>query len=47
MIRRAGKGAGPRSILDAGAHGADENLVLEDLHGATLAVARVLAELLA
>ena len=40
-------GAGPRSILEANAHAPDENLVLEDLHKATLVVARVLAELLA
>jgi acetylornithine deacetylase/succinyl-diaminopimelate desuccinylase-like protein len=40
-------GAGPRSILEAGAHGADENLVLDDLHRAMLMVARVLAGLLA
>lgn len=39
-------GAGPRSILEANAHAADENLLLEDLHRATLVVARTLAELL-
>lgn len=39
-------GAGPRSILDANAHAPDENLVLQDLHQATLVVARVLAEVL-
>ncbi len=40
-------GAGPRSILEANAHAPDENLVLEDLHRATLVIARVVAELLA
>ena len=40
-------GAGPRSILEANAHAPDENLVLTDLHQATLVIARVLAELLA
>jgi acetylornithine deacetylase/succinyl-diaminopimelate desuccinylase-like protein len=40
-------GAGPRSILEANAHAADENLVLEDLSRATLVVARTLAEVLA
>ncbi len=40
-------GAGPRSILEANAHAPDENLVLEDLHKATLVIARVLAEVLA
>ena len=39
-------GAGPRSILEANAHAPDENLVLEDLHKATLVIARVLAEVL-
>jgi acetylornithine deacetylase/succinyl-diaminopimelate desuccinylase-like protein len=39
-------GAGPRSILEANAHAPDENLVLEDLHRATLVIARVLAEVL-
>jgi acetylornithine deacetylase/succinyl-diaminopimelate desuccinylase-like protein len=40
-------GAGPRSILDANAKRADENLVLEDLKRATVVVAWVLADLLA
>lgn len=40
-------GAGPRSILEANAHAPDENLVLEDLHKATLVIARLLAEVLA
>jgi acetylornithine deacetylase/succinyl-diaminopimelate desuccinylase family protein len=40
-------GAGPRSLLDANGHRADEKLVLEDLRRATLIVARTLAELLA
>jgi acetylornithine deacetylase/succinyl-diaminopimelate desuccinylase-like protein len=40
-------GAGPRSLLDANGHRADEKLVLEDLRCATLIVARTLAELLA
>lgn len=39
-------GAGPRSILDANAHGADEHLDLEDLHKATEVVARTLIDLL-
>jgi succinyl-diaminopimelate desuccinylase len=39
-------GAGPRSILDANAKRADENLVLEDLKRATVVVAWVLADLL-
>ena len=39
-------GAGPRSILEANAKRADENLVLEDLRHATQAVARALAALL-
>ena len=39
-------GAGPRSILEANAKRADENLVLEDLRRATQAVARALAALL-
>jgi succinyl-diaminopimelate desuccinylase len=40
-------GAGPRSILEANAKRADENLGLEDLKRATVAVAWVLADLLA
>ena len=40
-------GAGPRSILDANAHGADEHLQLADLRAATEIVAETLAELLA
>ena len=40
-------GAGPRTILEANAKRADENLVLADLHGATRVVARALATLLA
>ncbi len=39
-------GAGPRSILEANAKRADENLVLEDLRRATRVVARALAALL-
>jgi len=39
-------GAGPRTILEANAKRADENLLLEDLRGATKVVARVLADLL-
>lgn len=39
-------GAGPRSLLDANAHRADEKLVLEDLRKATVAVAAALAEML-
>jgi acetylornithine deacetylase/succinyl-diaminopimelate desuccinylase-like protein len=40
-------GAGPRDLLEANAHRADEKLVLADLHAATRVVARTLAELLA
>ncbi len=40
-------GAGPRSILEANAKRADENLVLDDLQRATRVVARALAALLA
>ncbi|MCK8787692.1 M20/M25/M40 family metallo-hydrolase [Roseomonas sp. NAR14] len=40
-------GAGPRTILEANAHRADENVPLDDLHRATVVVARVLAEVLA
>lgn len=39
-------GAGPRSLLEANGHRADERLVLEDLRRATQVVARVLADLL-
>lgn len=40
-------GAGPRSILEANAKRADENLVLDDLRTATRVVARTLGTLLA
>jgi succinyl-diaminopimelate desuccinylase len=40
-------GAGPRSILEANAHGANENLRLEDLRAATNIVALAVADLLA
>jgi acetylornithine deacetylase/succinyl-diaminopimelate desuccinylase-like protein len=40
-------GAGPRTIAEANAHRADENLVLEDLRNATKIVALTLADLLA
>jgi acetylornithine deacetylase/succinyl-diaminopimelate desuccinylase-like protein len=40
-------GAGPRSILEANAHGADEHLALADLRAATEIVALSLADLLA
>jgi succinyl-diaminopimelate desuccinylase len=40
-------GAGPRSILEANAHAADEHLKLSDLRAATEVVARALADLLA
>jgi acetylornithine deacetylase/succinyl-diaminopimelate desuccinylase-like protein len=39
-------GAGPRSILEANAHNADENLRLDDLRAATKIVALTVAELL-
>ena len=39
-------GAGPRTILEANAKRADENLVLEDLKRATIVVAWVLSDLL-
>ncbi|MDD7908811.1 ArgE/DapE family deacylase [Pseudovibrio exalbescens] len=39
-------GAGPRSILEANAHGADEHLQLSDLKSATVIVAEALSELL-
>jgi len=40
-------GAGPRSILEANAHGANENLRLKDLRAATKIVALAVADLLA
>jgi succinyl-diaminopimelate desuccinylase len=40
-------GAGPRSLLEANAHRADERLALSDLRGASEVVARTLSELLA
>jgi acetylornithine deacetylase/succinyl-diaminopimelate desuccinylase-like protein len=39
-------GAGPRSILEANAHGADEHLQLSDLRAATEVIAVTLTELL-
>jgi acetylornithine deacetylase/succinyl-diaminopimelate desuccinylase-like protein len=39
-------GAGPRSLLDANGHRADERLVLEDLRKATQVIALTLADLL-
>jgi acetylornithine deacetylase/succinyl-diaminopimelate desuccinylase-like protein len=39
-------GAGPRSLLEANGHNAEENLRLNDLKGATKVVAAALAELL-
>jgi acetylornithine deacetylase/succinyl-diaminopimelate desuccinylase-like protein len=39
-------GAGPRSILEANAHGADEHLKLSDLRAATEVIAFTLADLL-
>jgi succinyl-diaminopimelate desuccinylase len=39
-------GAGPRTLIEAGGHGADERLVLEDLRGATKVIAATLYELL-
>ena len=39
-------GAGPRSLLEANGHRADERLSLEDLKKATIVVARALAELM-
>ena len=38
-------GAGPRSILEANAHNADENLRLSDLKAATVIVASAVADL--
>jgi acetylornithine deacetylase/succinyl-diaminopimelate desuccinylase-like protein len=40
-------GAGPRTLIEAGGHNADENLRLEDLRKATRVVALTLADLLA
>jgi succinyl-diaminopimelate desuccinylase len=40
-------GAGPRTLLEANGHRADERLVLEDLHRATEVVALALTDLLA
>ena len=40
-------GAGPRTIIEANAKGADENLLLEDLRRATIVVAGALYDLLA
>ena len=40
-------GAGPRTILDANAHGADEHLKLSDLKPATKVIEATLRELLA
>ena len=39
-------GAGPRTILDANAHGADEHLKLSDLKAATKVIAATLRDLL-
>jgi succinyl-diaminopimelate desuccinylase len=39
-------GAGPRSILEANAHGADEHLLLSDLRAATEVIAVTLSDLL-
>ena len=40
-------GAGPRSMLEANAHRADERILLEDVHRATEIVAGALRDLLA
>ncbi|MBW4022074.1 MAG: ArgE/DapE family deacylase [Proteobacteria bacterium] len=40
-------GAGPRTMLEANGHRADENLALDDLHAATAVVALAVARLLA
>ena len=40
-------GAGPRTMLEANGHRADENLVLEDLKVATQVVALAITRLLA
>jgi acetylornithine deacetylase/succinyl-diaminopimelate desuccinylase-like protein len=39
-------GAGPRTLLEANAHNANENLRLSDLRGATKVVALAVADLL-
>ena len=39
-------GAGPRTLVEANGHRADEKLKLDDLHKATLVVALALADLL-
>ena len=39
-------GAGPRSILDANAHGADEHIRLSDLRAATRVIAATLRDVL-
>jgi acetylornithine deacetylase/succinyl-diaminopimelate desuccinylase-like protein len=39
-------GTGPRSFVDAGAHGADEHIELADMHRATEVIAASVAELL-
>jgi acetylornithine deacetylase/succinyl-diaminopimelate desuccinylase-like protein len=39
-------GAGPRSILEANAHAADEHVRLDDLKAATIIVERALRDLL-
>lgn len=39
-------GAGPRTLMEARGHNADENLRLNDLYGATRVVAHVLADIL-
>jgi acetylornithine deacetylase/succinyl-diaminopimelate desuccinylase-like protein len=46
-IPTVGYGAGPRSLLEANGHRADENLLLEDLRAATKVVALTVADLLA
>lgn len=38
-------GAGPRTLIEANGHNADENLRLRDLHAATRVIARAIAEL--
>jgi acetylornithine deacetylase/succinyl-diaminopimelate desuccinylase-like protein len=38
-------GAGPRTLIEANAHNADENLRLSDLRAATKIVARAAAEI--
>ena len=40
-------GAGPRTLIEANGHRADERLVLDDMHKATLVVALALGDLLA